>query len=370
MNTNPYILIVDDNPENIKVLGTILSKKNYRLMVAQNGVQALKAVSVIMPDLILLDIMMPEMDGYQLCEELKKQERTRDIPIIFLTAASDQEHELKGLKLGAVDYIHKPFSIPIVEARVSTHLEVIQSRKALQEKNAALEEMAKLRDEIDKITQHDLKVPLNAIIGFPQLLLMDSNLTEEQRELLNHVVRAGYEMLGMINMSLDLFKMETGRYQYEPQNFDMTLLLQAVIKDLQPLAHSHAVEVVVFIEDKIFTDQEFIVEAEKILCHSLFANLLKNAIEASPREATVKFTLQHRVEEDLIAVTNVGTVPESIREHFFDKYVTAGKKQGSGIGTYSAKLMTQVQHGRIKMTTNAKETTVTVYLPAKHRFEI
>lgn len=372
MNPPPCILIVDDNPENIKVLGTILHKKNYRLMVTQNGLQALKALENMLPDLILLDIMMPEMDGYQVCEAIKKNPLTCDIPVIFLTAAIDHEHELKGLKLGAVDYIHKPFSAALVEARVSTHLELVQSKKSLLEKNAALEEMAKLRDDIDRITQHDLKIPLNAIIGFPQVLLMDDNLMEDQRELLRHVIRAGREMLNMINKSLDLFKMETGRYHYAPENFDMADLLGTVIKDLHTLAESNTVEIRLNIEGNSHTQTVFLVVAEKILCYSLFANLLKNAIEATPTGGCITVSLQHQEQEqeDLIAITNPGTVAASIREHFFDKYVTAGKLQGTGLGTYSAKLMTEVQHGRIEMHTNAAETTVSVYFPAEDRLDL
>lgn len=370
MNTQPYILIVDDTPENVKVLGTILHKKNYRIMVAQNGLQALKAVENMIPDLILLDIMMPGMDGYQVCQELKKHECTREIPIIFLTAATDHEYELKGLRLGAVDYIHKPFSIPAVEARVATHLELVQAKRALLEKNAALEEIAKLRDDIDRITRHDLKIPLNAIIGFPQLLLMDDNLSEGQRELLNHVIRAGHEMLAMINRSLDLFKMETGRYHYAPENFDMAALLQTIIKDLDPLSKNSQAKIEIVINGEIYTHQEFIVVAEKILCYSLFANLLKNAIEAAPQGKGIKITLQHQDQEDLIAITNPGTVPESIREHFFDKYITFGKASGTGLGTYSAKLMAQVQQGSIEMNTNTEETTVTVRLPSEAKFEL
>lgn len=369
MNTHPYILIVDDNPENVKVLGTILHKKNYRIMVAQNGVQALKAVENMSPDLILLDIMMPEMDGYQVCEALKKQPRTRDIPVIFLTAAGDHEHELQGLRLGAVDYIHKPFSIPIVEARVATHLELLQSRKNLAEKNTALEEIARLRDDIDRITQHDLKVPLTTIIGFPQLLLMDDNLTAEQRELLNHVIKAGHEMLTMINRSLELFKMETGRYHYAPENFDLAALLQTVINDLSPKsAHSEA-KIQLFIQGESDCQEKFIVVGEKILCYSLFANLLKNALEAAP-SGGIKVSLQHQSQEDLISITNPGSIPENIRAHFFEKYVTAGKTFGMGLGSYSAKLMVQVQGGTIEMTTNAQETTVTVHLPSEARLQL
>jgi two-component system, sensor histidine kinase and response regulator len=307
--------------------------------------------------------MMPEMDGFQVCQELKKNERTRDIPVIFLTAANDPEHELTGLQLGAVDYIHKPFSIPLVEARVATHLELIRSRKALKERNAALEELTKLREDIDRMTRHDLKIPLNAIMGFPQILLTDKNLTEEQQQLLKHVIRAGQDMLSMINHSLDLFKMETGRYQYSPARFDMAALLHTVCDDLASLARSSQVTIEIFVNGGSYITQKVMISAEKILCYSLFANLIKNAIEASPVGAVVKIELQQTVHECQINIINQGGVPELIRQCFFDKYVTAGKKDGNGLGTYSAKLMTEVQKGRISMTSDAQQTTLSVFLP-------
>jgi K+-sensing histidine kinase KdpD len=164
--------------------------------------------------------------------------------------------------------------------------------------------------------------------------------------------------------------METGRYHYAPARFDMAALLETIGKDLASLARSHLVTIEIFVNGEIYTNQAFMLNAEKILCYSLFANLLKNAIEASPSRGCIKIFLQHQDLEEQIAITNQGAVPEAIQARFFDKYVTAGKADGTGLGTYSAKLMTQVQNGRIEMTSNAEQTTVTVYLPAKTIVEI
>ena len=135
----PTVLVVDDTPDNLSLMSGLL-KDSYKVKIANNGEKALKiAESVSPPDLILLDIMMPGMDGYQVCERLKAQPNTRDIPVIFLTAKSDLEDEKKGLDLGAVDYITKPISPPIVLARVHTHLVVKASADFLKDKNAFLE---------------------------------------------------------------------------------------------------------------------------------------------------------------------------------------------------------------------------------------
>ena len=126
------VLVVDDEPMNINLLVELL-KPHYKVMAAKNGELALKAAkSTAPPDLVLLDIMMPEMDGYEVCRRLKEDRETKDIPVVFVTAMGETDDETKGLELGAVDYITKPISPPIVLARVKTHLALRQSMQALQ----------------------------------------------------------------------------------------------------------------------------------------------------------------------------------------------------------------------------------------------
>lgn len=137
---NPIILIVDDVPKNLQVLGTILKKKNYKVSALNNGKQAIEMVNKINPDLILLDIMMPDMNGFEVCEILKNSDTTKDIPVIFLTAKSDDEDIVNGFELGAVDYVKKPFSSAELLARVKTHIQLKRMRESLEIKNKYLEE--------------------------------------------------------------------------------------------------------------------------------------------------------------------------------------------------------------------------------------
>jgi DNA-binding response OmpR family regulator len=347
---NSHILIVDDNPDNVRVLGTILEQNNYRMTIAPNGELALKAAEDHIPDLILLDVMMPEMDGFQVCEALKANPRTKGIEIIFVTAAVTHDDELKGLSLGAVDYIHKPFSIPIVQAKVALHLERVHHKR--------------LRDDIERITRHDLKTPLNVLMGYPQLMLLDDNLTAEQHGYLEEMLKAGNEMLHMINNSLDLFKMETGHYQYIPEEVEMVSVIEKIIRDLRMLTEAHRVKTTVWIEEQENVGtQSFMVWAEHNLSYSLFANLIRNAIEACSVNDTINIAMRYEDNYGVISITNPGTVPETVCNTFFEKYTTAGKAYGTGLGTYSAKLMTETQNGKIAMMTNSKETCITVRLP-------
>ncbi|MBL3599719.1 MAG: two-component system response regulator [gamma proteobacterium endosymbiont of Lamellibrachia anaximandri] len=144
-DTKPTLLLVDDEPANITVLMHLL-KKDYRLTAARNGLEALERVkSQPMPDLVLLDIMMPGMDGYEVCQRLKADETTSEIPVIFITAMGEESDQTRGLALGAVDYITKPISTAIVLARVKTHLTLKQAREALANQNQILEERVKAR---------------------------------------------------------------------------------------------------------------------------------------------------------------------------------------------------------------------------------
>jgi CheY-like chemotaxis protein len=347
----PYILVVDDNPENIRVLGAVLAQSNYKIAIATNGEIALEMVEKNPPDLILLDVMMPGMDGFQVCERLKNNPKTKDIEIIFVTAAISQEDELKGLALGAVDYIHKPFSTPIVQAKVALHLERIANKK--------------LREDIEQLTRHDLKTPLNAVLGYPQMMLLDDSLSTEHREYLEEILSAGQQMLHLVNHSLDLFKMEKGIYQYAPRPLDMALVIQRVVKDLQTVIQEHTVNINMLLEGQEYNgEQSFLVLAEMSLTYSLFANLIRNAIEACSANDTITIAICYENNQVVVAITNPGTVPAEIRATFFDKYATAGKFGGTGLGTYSAKLMTVTQNGTIAMTTNEQETCLTVKLPA------
>lgn len=154
-NENSRILIVDDTVKNIQVLGTILKQEGYQLNVAQNGKQALDVVGKVKPDLILLDVMMPEMDGFEACGHLKANPETADIPVIFLTAKIETEDIVKGFELGAVDYVTKPFNPTELLKRVDTHLSLYHLRRKLEdlvaERTAHLQHRVRELDARDKL---------------------------------------------------------------------------------------------------------------------------------------------------------------------------------------------------------------------------
>lgn len=342
------ILLVDDSPENIRVLLEVL-KDDYQVIAARDGARALAmAIQTPPPDLILLDVLMPLMDGYAVCRQLKEQRATRDIPVIFVTALAEDVSEEKGFAVGAVDYITKPISPAIVRARVRTHLALKEARCQLEEQNKALIEAAQLREDVERILQHDLKGPLTTIIGMPTLLLNKENITAPQKETLTLIKDAGYLMLEMINRSLDLYKMEVGSYGYVPQQFDLLPLLSKVFAECANLVTAYDISLQLRIDGRaVAAGDSFPIVGEELLCHTMLSNLLRNAVEASPEGGVVMVDLAVREGRPTVRLHNAGVVPAAIRDHFFDKYATSGKEGGTGLGTYSARLAARVQGGDI-----------------------
>jgi len=368
MSNQLRILIVDDEKMNRRVLAELL-KPYYKIMVVKNGDQALKAVGRLeqQPDLILLDIMMPGMDGYEVCRRLKANNDTSHIPVIFVTALGDVEDESKGLHLGAVDYITKPVSLPIVLARVKTHLQLRQMQRVLEEKNHALQEVARLRDDVEHILRHDLKSPLNAIVTAPTLFSCKHLFSADDKQLLTIIEQAGHKMLHMINNSLDLYKMETGTYALQTEQTDLLQILTNVLREVTTAqAALDKKAVILVLGSAVGEEDTFYGLVEEMLCYPMFSNLLLNAFEASPPEEEVLIELDTESDNGMIAVriTNKGAVPAAIRDRFFAKYVTRGKSTGTGLGTYSAMLCARIQQGAIKLECLPDDRTrVTVNLP-------
>ncbi|HVZ43901.1 MAG TPA: response regulator [Ramlibacter sp.] len=253
--------------------------------------------------------------------------------------------------------------IDITEARrlqerlAASRDEVALQARQLLAQNTALEENARLREDVERMSRHDLKTPLNSIIGATRLLQGDAALGAEQRELLGITERAGYRMLELVNLSLGLFKMETASYDFRPQAVNMQEVLRRVLQDMRSHAESNGVQLRLLAD----TRSPVYARAEEPLCYSLAANLVKNAVEATPSGGIVTLTLEAGQPLRLL-VHNPGRVPPSVAARFFQKYVTAGKSGGTGLGTYSARLMARAQEGELEMSTGDEGTTLTLTL--------
>ncbi len=222
-----------------------------------------------------------------------------------------------------------------------------------------------LREEVERITRHDLKGPLNGIIGVPSMLMDDDNLTAEQRRALRMLAEAGYRMLRMINVSLDVYKMETGRYRFNPEDVDLLDVARSLVGEMRHQAEVLEVPLRLLLDGREPGDGDsLVVQGEELLLYSMLGNIVENAMEASPTGQEVTVSMRAEGDRAVVEVHNMGAVPEQVRDCFFEKYATHGKSSGTGLGTYSAKLIVDTHAGDIDFTTSESEgTTVTVRLP-------
>ena len=253
------------------------------------------------------------------------------------------------------------------EQLTRSHEQVRAQAMRLAAQNGALREAMRLREEVERIGRHDLKTPLASIASVPRLLREGMTLDARSEELLAMVEGAATRVLSMVNLSLDLYRMEEGSYRLRPQPVDLQALLRTLAHELQGHADSKRVRIALELPP-----QRAVVEGEELLCYSTLANLLKNAVEASPEGGSVNVALRpghwQEAEAWIVRIHNAGAVPRAIRGQFFAKYATHGKAGGSGLGAYSARLMARVQHGELRMETDdGMGTTLRLWLPASLR---
>jgi DNA-binding response OmpR family regulator len=349
------VLIVDDIPTNIEVLAGAL-KDEYAIKVAISGRKALEIAGTFPVDLILLDIMMPGMDGFDTCRELKANPKTAHVPVIFLSAKDAVDDIVGGLRLGAVDYVAKPADPTILKARIATHLALSTAMGDLKRQNQLLIENAHLREDVERMTRHDLKSPIAVTLHASQALL-GSELLDPQRAHAQMIEMAANHALDMINRTLDIHQIERGEYQPALQPFDLADLLTRVAQQTELAFTDRRVAI------RFAAPDDTVCLGEALLCYSMFTNAFKNAAEASPPGATIRVDVAPGVGSVHVVIDNEGEVPLTMRGRFFDKYTTAGKAGGTGLGTYSIRLMAEVQRGDVTMETGDGHTRLTITLP-------
>ncbi|ACD93873.1 MASE3 domain-containing protein [Trichlorobacter lovleyi] len=212
---------------------------------------------------------------------------------------------------------------------------------------------AKMREDIELITHHDLKTPLNPVIGIPEILLMDANLTPEQTELIQMIKTCGYRILNIIDSSLSLYKMEQGTYTLTTTSCNLLQLIHEIARGSEQQLTRKQLKLTCLIKGApAGPDDLFMVPCEELLCYTMLSNLISNAVEASPPGADITVSCEQDALWSSITIHNQGAVPVEIRASFFDRYVTHGKQKGTGLGTYSALLAARTHHGDISMTTS------------------
>jgi CheY-like chemotaxis protein len=359
----PTILVVDDTADNL-LLVSHLFNDSYRVRIAHNGEKALHICqSNDPPDLVLLDIMMPDMDGFEVARLMREHPTSGSIPIIFITAMTGEAERHRGMELGAVDFVTKPIDPDALKLRVRNFMRYVELHKQLQANYDGMLELARLREQVENITRHDLKGPLAGVIGLVQTLAYDSSLNADQIEQLRMVEDSALQVLDMINLSSELFKIETGRFKLEARPVKIGDILKRIVEISQTtFTEKHLI--ISFDTDVPAGEELPQALGDTMFCYSLFQNLIKNACEAAPDNSLVSVSLNNESPLNIV-IQNRGAIPAEIRDQFFGKFVTYGKQGGTGLGAYSAKMLTEAQNGSIALDVfdEGNQTTITVTLP-------
>jgi two-component system, sensor histidine kinase and response regulator len=277
------VLVVDDNPENLKVIGNVLDGKGMELSFATSGTQALQSAAVSRPDLILLDVAMPDLDGFEVARRLKAAPDLRSIPVIFITARARSEDVVDGFGAGGVDYITKPFKSAELVARVLTHLEIARSRGTIAEQNASLRELNAGKDRLLSILAHDLKSPLSGIICLSELLVDKGDQIEEssKRGHLRSIHATAQQMTKTLAELLDWARVQSGAFEWKPEPF----VLSSIVEESILLAQSPALAKGVAIANRVRPGDR--VFADPIMILTATRNLLQNAVKYTRRGGEV-----------------------------------------------------------------------------------
>jgi len=390
------ILFVDDTPSNIQVLGKMLGDKGYEISVATSGKQALSIVEKIIPDLILLDVMMPEMDGFTVGKTLKENPLTKDIPILFISAKDDMESKLKGFEIGGADYITKPFQSAEVIARVRTHLELKNALDTVNKYNAQLEQMLEERTkELIKSERHaafslliqgivhNLKNPLNGVSGGAQMILLNRDILLQEGKMipeeLTGIFKEDWKFAQMIydssknlNKMIDSLMAKSRSDKTDSiEQIDMNNLISQEFNFLladQKFKHN--------VKKKVnLSESKLMLEIVPSELSQIFHNLIKNAMDAMYAQQGAELTIESGSENNKVWLSvedNGPGIPENIRSKIFDPFFTTKTKKpdsdepiGTGLGLHTLAQMVDSYKGKIIL--DSKEgvgTKFKIYFPA------
>jgi two-component system sensor histidine kinase/response regulator len=347
---NDLILIVDDNPNNIQVVATIMAEYGYELGIAMNAKEAYKFLEESIPDLILLDVGMPEIDGYEVCRTLKMDPRYMDIPIIFLTVKDEKEDIVKAFDLGAVDYVTKPFNIKELISRVRTHLSLKKANDELRKNNLELEKAMKVKDDFLMLMTHEFKTPINVIQAALQIIekLYEQQIGDILKNYLRIIKLNTLRQLRLVNNLLDITKIHSDNFKIQKRNVDIVLVTQSIVKSIDIYAKEKGVDI------KFSTNIEQLkmaIDDEKY--ERVLINIISNAIKFTSKDKSIYVNFSCNKKKAIITVRDEGIgIPKEKLDIIFERFgqvdnTLSRHAEGTGIGLALVKGLVTAMGGEI-----------------------
>lgn len=339
------ILIVDDTPDNLRLLSAMLTKQGFEVRKALNGWAAIASAQADAPDLILLDIKMPEMEGYEVCQHLKADTKTRDVPVIFISALDDVMDKVRAFAAGGIDYVTKPFQEAEVLARIENQLQIQRLQKQLIAQN---EELARSNRELEQfayVVSHDLQQPLQSITGFAKLLILkyQNQLDPTAHDYLNRMVDSGGRMQRLIQDLLGYAQVGKPNPSFEP--VDCQQVIEQVVENLRSTITEKNVT--------LSYDSLPTVVGNEIQLIQLFQNLISNAIKFTnpdiPPQVRISVTAQQQQYHFGIHDNGIGIDKQNLDRIFeaFHRVHSAQRYPGTGIGLATCKKVVENHKGQI-----------------------
>jgi signal transduction histidine kinase len=333
MNNPPLLLLVDDVPENLALLDAIFTPEGYATRSAGNGGEALRLARAEPPDLVLLDVLMPGMDGFAVCRALRNDDVTRFVPVIMITALNELEDRIHGLEAGADDFISKPVNDELLLAKVRALLKLKQSRDELEE----------IRSDLANMIVHDLRTPTHAILGLAELLREDPETGREAGPMLDLILSSARKIDQQITEFLEVSRLRTGRLKLQIGETDVMSLAAQTVDQSRPSGRSKGIRL------ELEGPAELRARVDAGRLGHVFLNLIQNAIKFSPAGGRIGVRIGLAGDHLTAAVEDEGPgIPGHAADALFDKFNQAEPRAGGvGLGLFICRTIIEAHGGRI-----------------------
>jgi two-component system, sensor histidine kinase and response regulator len=344
------VLVVDDDETSRTLISDWLSAYGHKITAVANGFDALAAVDIEKPDVILLDVMMPGMDGFAVCERLRANPATAAVPVLFLTALDERQDRLRGIRAGANDFLTKPLDLPDVLLRVRNAVRLTHLHNEVVEKFHIICHEQHMRESLLHMIVHDLRTPLAGLDGFLQLLQMTAGAKLEERpaHYLKQALHATNKLAYQIDLLLDIHRLEQGKMHVNLAPHDVTQLVQSAVEPLRPIFGNRRFHLEL-------PHQPLIAAGDSGLLSRVLVNIVGNAVAfTSPTEGEILIRVATSENHVRIEVADNGPgIDPAVQEAIFEKFFQVGehvRTRSSGLGLAFCKLAMDAQHGRIGVT--------------------